>query len=66
MTKKVLTYSFAFAAALASCTDGLESFQTANVEGGKGKLVDAGLLSVNRSGEEEASTCAFSPAGSFE
>lgn len=66
MTKKVLTYSFAFAAALASCTDGLESFQTANVEGGKGKLVDAGLLSVNRGGEEEASTRAFSPAGSFE
>ena len=66
MTKKVLTYSFAFAAALASCTDGLESFQAANVEGGKGKLVDAGLLSVNRGGEEEASTRAFSPAGSFE
>lgn len=66
MTKKVLTYSFAFAAALASCTDGLENFQTANVEGGKGKLVDAGLLAVNRGSEEGTSTRAFSPAGGFE
>lgn len=66
MTKKVLTYSFVFAAALASCTDGLENFQTANVEGGKGKLVDAGLLAVNRGSEEGTSTRAFSPKGDFE
>lgn len=63
MTKKVLTYSFAAAALLSGCADDFQNYEAAQVEGGKGKLVEAGL--IGGSVLNGTDTRAYSPKGKF-
>lgn len=64
MTKKIFTYSLAVAAMLASCNDDFQNIESNVAEGGKGKLVEAGLLGVTPTANE-AATRAFNPVGGF-
>lgn len=64
MTKKIFTYSLAVAAMLASCNDDFQNIESNVAEGGKGKLVEAGLLGVTPTANETA-TRAFNPVGGF-
>lgn len=64
MTKKILTYSLAVAAMLASCNDDFQNIESINsANGTKGKLVEAGLLGLNAT--VDAETRALNPVGGF-
>ena len=63
MTKKILTYSLAVAAMLASCNDDFQNIENINSANGKGKLVEAGLLGLNAT--VDAETRAFNAKGNF-
>lgn len=64
MTKKLLTYSLAVAAMLASCNDDFQNIESINsANGTKGKLVEAGLLGLNAT--VDAETRALNPLGNF-